>query len=127
MMEGIDTVHAMLVMVGDAVPRLGVDAAACTAAVGGDLLATDEVYRRVRNGVPFRTAYRQVAAEIKEGGKMPSLDTDAILEARTHLGGAGAPALDKLEAIAMGATRTIGDRHTAFIDAIANLNGTGVR
>jgi len=127
MMKGIDTVHAMLVMMGDAVPRLGVDAEACAAAVGGDLLATDEVYRRVRKGVPFRTAYRQVAAEVKDGGKMPSLDTDAILEARTHLGGAGAPALDKLEAIATGATRTIGERHTAFIDAIAGINGSDER
>jgi len=123
MMEGIDTVHAMLVMMGDAVPRLGVDAAACTAAVGGDLLATDEVYRRVRNGVPFRTAYRQVAAEISEGREMPSLNTKAVLEARTHLGGAGAPALDKLEAIATGATRTINDRHAAFIDATTELSG----
>ncbi len=124
MMEGIDTVHAMLVMIADAVPRLGIDAQACAAAVGGDLLATDEVYRRVRNGVPFRTAYRQVAAEIKEGGEMPSLDTDAILEARTHLGGAGAPALDKLEAIATGATRIIGERHASFINAIAGINGS---
>ncbi len=127
MMEGIDTVHAMLVMVGDAVPRLGVDAAACTAAVDGDLLATDEVYRRVRHGVPFRTAYRQVAAEIKEGEKMPSLDTDAILEARTHLGGAGAPALDKIEAIATAAAARIAERHEAFTGAIASLNGTRAR
>jgi len=127
MMEGIDTVHAMLAMVGDAVPRLGVDADACTAAVDGDLLATDEVYRRVRNGVPFRTAYRQVAAEIKEGGKMPPLDTDAILQARTHLGGAGAPALDKIEAIAMAAAARIADRHEAFTGAIAGLNGTHAR
>jgi argininosuccinate lyase len=127
MMEGIDTVHAMLVMTADAVPRLGIDPQACSAAVGGDLLATDEVYRRVRNGVPFRTAYRQVAAEIKEGGEMPSLDNDAILEARTHLGGAGAPALDKLEAIATGATRIIGERHAAFINAIAGINGSDQR
>ena len=127
MMEGIDTVHAMLVMTADAVPRLGIDAQACSAAVGGDLLATDEVYRRVRNGVPFRTAYRQVAAEIREGREMPSLDTDAILEARTHLGGAGAPALDKLEAIATGATRIIGERHAAFINAIAGINGSDQR
>jgi len=127
MMEGIDTVHAMLVMVADAVPRLAVDAEACAAAVGGDLLATDEVYRRVREGVPFRTAYRQVAAEIKSGGEIPSLDSEAILAARTHLGGAGAPALDRLEAVAMNATRLIGDRREAFTGAIARLSGTGTQ
>lgn len=124
-MEGIDTVHAMLVMVADAVPRLGVDVEACASAVGGDLLATDEVYRRVRNGVPFRTAYRQVAAEIKAGGEMPSLDAETILAARANLGGAGAPALDELEAVAMRATRLIGERRQAFADAIAGLDGSG--
>lgn len=127
MMEGIDTVHAMLAMVADAVPRLGVDARACAAAVGGDLLATDEVYRRVRDGVPFRTAYRQVAAEIKRGGEMPSMDADAILAARTHLGGAGAPALDELEQLAARADGRISERGRVFTDAIARLNGIGER
>ena len=121
LLEGIDTVRAMLVMMADAVPRLGVDVRACAAAVGGDLLATDEVYRRVRDGVPFRTAYRQVAAEIREGGEVPPVAVDAILRARTHLGGAGAPALDILEAKAMDAGRVIRRRHSAFIDAIARL------
>jgi argininosuccinate lyase len=122
LMEGLDTVHAMLVMMADAVPRLGVDAEVCAAAVGGDLLATDEVYRRVRDGVPFRTAYRQVAAEIKEGGEVPELAADAILEARTHLGGAGAPALDELEAVAMEASRSVDRRQLAFSNAIARTN-----
>jgi argininosuccinate lyase len=117
----------MLVMIGDAVPRLGVNAAACTAAVGGDLLATDEVYRRVRDGVPFRTAYRQVAAEIKNGSEMPSLDPDDILSTRTHLGGAGAPALDTLEEIATDAARTVNERYSAFVDAITELCGGAQR
>ena len=125
MMEGIDTVHAMLVMVADAVPRLGVDIEQCAAGVGGDLLATDEVYRRVREGVPFRTAYREVATEIKNGEEIPSLDPDAILEARQHLGGAGAPALDELEAIAGRADEQINDRDREFSNAIARLTGIG--
>ena len=125
MMEGIDTVHAMLVMVADALPQLGVDAVKCAASVDGDLLATDEVYRRVREGVPFRTAYREVAAEIKAGGKVPSLDADTILDARQHLGGAGAPALDELEAIADRADERINNRDREFNDVIARLMGTG--
>ena len=127
MMEGIDTVHAMLVMMADAVPRLGVDAEKCAAAVSGDLLATDEVYRRVRDGAPFRTAYRQVAAEIKEGAEMPLLDADAILQARQHLGGAGAPALSEIEVIAARAIQLMSDRERVFTDAISRLTGTGER
>jgi len=125
MMEGIDTVHAMLVMVAGALPKLGVDTEKCAAAVSGDLLATDEVYRRVREGVPFRTAYREVASEIKAGGKVPPLDADTILDARRHLGGAGAPALDELEAMADRADERINNRDRDFNDAIARLMGTG--
>lgn len=120
-MEGIDTVLAMLEMMTSAIPRLGVDVARCTAAVGGDLLATDEVYRRVLEGVSFRTAYRQVAAEIKDGGEIPSLDADAILDARQHLGGAGAPALSELEAAADRADDRINHQTRHLDHAIARL------
>jgi argininosuccinate lyase len=122
-MEGLDTVHAMLAMIAEAVPMLGVDAERCTAAVAGDLLATDEVYRRVRGGVPFRRAYRQVAAEIKDGEELPPLDADGILEARKHLGGAGAPGLEELEALAARAGQRIRDREGRCDEAVRRLTG----
>ena len=112
---------AMLVMMADAMPRLEVDTERCTAAVDGDLLATDEVYRRVRRGAPFRAAYREVAAEIKGGGAIPPLDADAILDARRHLGGAGAPALDALEAVANRASDRVDSRNRNLDDVLARL------
>ena len=42
-------------------------------ALSGDILATDEVFRRTAAGTPFRTAYRAVAAELKKGAKLPAL------------------------------------------------------
>ena len=124
MMEGIDTVRAMLEIMTDAVPRLGVDEDRCAAGVSGDLLATDEVYRRVRNGVPFRSAYRQVAAEITDGAEMPQLDPEAILEARMNLGGAGAPPLGKLgEILALEEQRVKGLGDT-FSRALTQLEGS---
>ena len=123
-MEGIDTVQAMLEMVTTAVPLLGVDATRCVTAVDGDLLATDEVYRRVREGASFRTAYRQVAAEIKAGGEIPPIDADAILAARQHLGAAGAPALSEIGAVADRAQDRTDRRHRSLDDAIAHLMGT---
>ena len=120
-MEGIDTVNAMLEMMTVAVPRLGVDIERCAAAVDGDLLATDEVYRRVLGGMPFRTAYRQVAAEITAGDVPPALDADAILGSRQHLGGAGAPALDELEVLAARADVSTADRRRVLSDAISRL------
>jgi argininosuccinate lyase len=113
----------MLGMMAGAILQLGVDAGRCAADVGGDLLATDEVYRRVRDGVPFRTAYRQVAAETKAGAEIPPLDTETILEARAHLGGAGAPALDELDAIAESAAQNVSRRHRGFTEALSRLTG----
>ncbi len=125
MMEGLDMVGAMLGMMATAVGKLGVDTDRCAAAVGGDLLATDEVYRRVREGVPFRAAYREVAAEVKAGAEIPALDAEAILGARMHLGGAGAPALDRLEAIADRMDREIHCRGNGLVDALDSLMGDG--
>jgi argininosuccinate lyase len=122
-MEGLDTVGAMLAMVAGAVPRLGVDAGRCAAAVTGDLLATDEVYRRVRAGVPFRSAYRELAAELAGGARVPALSPDEVLDARTHLGGAGAPAIGELAAVAANAREGIDERRRRFTDALAALVG----
>lgn len=120
-MEGIDTVLGMLRMTASAVPRLGVDAPRCAAAVAGDLLATDEAYRRVRAGTPFRTAYREVAAEIRSGVAIPELDVEEILGAREHLGGAGAPALGEIGARADEAERALDERDRRFRDAVSGL------
>jgi len=120
-MEGLDTVGAMLAMMADAVPRLRINRERCAAAVSGDLLATDEVYRRVRDGLPFRTAYRQVAEEIARGAAVPALNTAAILDARRHLGGAGAPALGELESVAARARQRLEDRRSAFAAAVDGL------
>jgi argininosuccinate lyase len=123
MMEGIDTVRAMLAMMADAVPRLGVDVSRCEAGVSGDLLATDEVYRRVRNGVPFRSAYRQVAEEITAGAEVPPLGAEEILASRRNLGGAGAPPLGELEEIAALAEKRINVLAETFSSVLARLMG----
>jgi argininosuccinate lyase len=123
LMEGLDTVDAMLAMVAGAVPRLGVDRARCAAAVGGDLLATDEVYRRVRDGVPFRSAYRQVAAEVRAGVEPPPLSAAEILATRHQLGGAGAPALGDLGRSASRAARRLRAHRDAFDAAMERLAG----
>ena len=45
---------------------LTVDAARCRAAMTDELFATEKVYELVRQGLPFRDAYRQVARDLKE-------------------------------------------------------------
>ena len=59
--------------------------------------ATDEVMRKVRAGVPFRRAYREVAAAVKRGAEMPAISAAVLAAARTSTG-----AMGNLELAALG-------------------------
>jgi|CXWL01.1.fsa_nt_gi argininosuccinate lyase len=87
--RGLDRTHEMLAMLTTAIPRLGVDAERGRAALRGEVLATDEVMRRVREGMTFRAAYREVAAEVKRGVAMPPIASAALISARQSTGGIG--------------------------------------
>ncbi len=89
LMRGLDATAEMLVMMAEAMPRIGVDRARAFAALDGPTLATDEVMRRVREGEPFRRAYRDVAAAVKSGEPMPPLAARDIIRARPSTGGVG--------------------------------------
>jgi argininosuccinate lyase len=96
LMRGVETAMGMLAMMRTAVPSLGVDRRACARAVREDLLATDEVFRRVHGGTPFRKAYREVAALVKRGEKLPAVPLGEVLAPRSSPGGAGDPGLARL-------------------------------
>ena len=74
------------------------------AACSPELFATDQAYAMVRAGVPFRDAYRQVAAALDS---LAPLDPVEQLRTRTHLGAAGNLGLD-------GARARLGEARVAF-------------
>jgi argininosuccinate lyase len=89
LMRGLDRTAAMLAILADAVPRLGVDKERCVAALSGGTLATDEVMRRVEQGRAFRTAYRDVARELAAGGRFQPPSATALIARRSSTGGVG--------------------------------------
>lgn len=96
LMRGLERTGAMLALLAHALPQLGVDRARCGAALAGGALATDEVMRRVEGGLPFRTAYREVAAAIKAGETFPPPSPAEIAARRSstgNLGNLGLPAV----------------------------------
>jgi argininosuccinate lyase len=96
LVRGIDTTGEMLAMLASALPRLGVDRERARAALTGDILATDEVMRRVRGGDPFRRAYRDIAEAVKRGEATPRPSDEALAFARRstgNVGNLGLPAL----------------------------------
>ena len=86
---GIEATSAMLRMTAAALPRLGVDRARSLAGLDAGTLSTDEVLRRVEAGVPFRTAYRDVAAALARGEAFAPPSPTEILRRRTSTGGLG--------------------------------------
>jgi len=123
LMRGLASVEEMLEIIAWAVPQLEVDRARCRAAVGGELLATDAVFERVRAGVPFRTAYREVAARVAEGLGPAALDRKEILVARSSTGNAGNLGLSKLRRRLAGHVRRWNARATGFrgrLEALAD-------
>lgn len=119
--RGLDRTHEMLAMLATAIPRLGVDAERGRAALRGEVLATDEVMRRVRGGLAFRKAYREVAAEVKRGVAMPPITSAALIDARRSTGGIGNLPLAALRARVRSATRWQLAERRRFAKALAAL------
>jgi argininosuccinate lyase len=94
--RGLDRLTEMLGMMITAVPRLGVDRARAKEALRNESFATDEAIRLVRSGVPFRTAYRDVAARVKRGEQVPVPTAKEILATRSGPGGIGNPGFTEL-------------------------------
>jgi argininosuccinate lyase len=89
LMRGLERTGAMLGLMAHAIPQLGVDRARCAAALEGGALATDEVMRRVEQGRPFRTAYREVGAALQSGATFPPPTPAKIVARRSSTGGLG--------------------------------------
>jgi len=84
----LDALSQMLEIAGRLPESLVVNEDRCAAAVTSDLLATHEAIAMVRDGVPFRTAYREVAARSRAAGA-PRPVANVPLPA--HLGAPGRP------------------------------------
>jgi argininosuccinate lyase len=119
--RGLDRTTEMLAMLAAAIPRLGVNAKAGRHALQGEVLATDEVMRRVQAGQPFRAAYREVAAELKRGEVMPPLAPAALLAARTTPGGMGNLPIASLRARVRSVVHWNSRRRKKFVHALARL------
>lgn len=90
-MEGLDLAMASLRVMALTIEHTTVDAARLAEACTPELFAADAALDRVAEGVPFREAYRQVAANLDA---VPVPDLREALARRAHLGAPGNPGLD---------------------------------
>ncbi len=66
LMRGLDATAQSLAMMARIVTEMEIDARRCREAMGDELYATEKAYRLVREGMPFRDAYRRVAEETRK-------------------------------------------------------------
>lgn len=120
--RGLDATREMLGMLATALPRIGVDAARARAAMDNSVFATDEALRRVRMGEPFRSVYRDVAAQVKRGAAMPEPSNAALLAARQASGGLGNLPIVPLRRLQRSALRWNVAQRRRFTAALAQLS-----
>jgi len=124
-MRGVDRLEGMLSMLAVAVPRLGVDAAVGRNILSGGPLATDEVMRRVERGSAFRSAYREVAAAIREGDWWREPSTEEIIGRRRSTGGLGNLGLPLVRSRLRGVRSWAAREQRRFDHALDSLAGRG--
>jgi argininosuccinate lyase len=123
--RGLDRTGEMLVMMAQAVPRLAVDRARGLAALRGEAVVTDEAMRRVEAGVPFRVAYRQVAAEFRQGVIFPVPTPADLRRRRRGTGNLGNLGLGVLRARLRGERGWNRSQRVRFERAMGRLAGRG--
>ncbi len=117
-MRAFDTTNDALAICALTLGQTTVNAAATRAASTPELYATDRAYALVANGVPFRDAYRTIA---KVAHDLPSVDIDAALKERTHLGTVGNLGLDRLDARISAERESVQEWRQTFTGAIGAL------
>lgn len=73
LMRGLEAALEALQMTLLVIQNLGVDEARCREAMTAELYATEKAYELVRQGVPFREAYRIIAAGFRKEGQNDTL------------------------------------------------------
>ena len=68
LIESLETTEECLEIARILIDRLEFDEATCAEALTSDLYATERAYELVKLGVPFRDAYRRVAADLAKDG-----------------------------------------------------------
>ena len=118
MLRAFDMVNDALAVCILTLERTTINHEAIRAALSPEIFATDRAYAEVRQGMPFRDAYRKIARIAHD---LPPMDPDAAVRERTHLGASGNLGLDRLDAWIRGERESVTRQQEAFAGAIDAL------
>ncbi|MFW6012883.1 MAG: argininosuccinate lyase [Candidatus Bipolaricaulota bacterium] len=99
LMEGFKDTKSSLSLMASLIEELKVNEDNLWESLKPDLFATDRVFALVREGVPFRKAYRKVKRGLEDETRAPSKgQVLEFLQERNHLGGTGNIGLNQIRA-----------------------------
>lgn len=120
LMRGVEATLGCLRVNRVCMAGVAVDADACVKSFSRELFATDHVLDLVRQGVPFRDAYRQVAERPDE---VPMEDPVENIRRKTHLGATGNLGLDIVRERIARASQKAEERQARWAGAVEALLG----
>ncbi len=88
-MIGITITHDSLEVFARVINQMKVHPEACAQAFTPEVFATDAALQLLKQGVPFREAYKKIAQDLISGTFNESSDLAALLTTRTHMGAPG--------------------------------------
>lgn len=124
LIEGIDESLRSLEVLTPLTEGLGVNEGELAAELTEEVFATDKVFELVKNGMPFRQAYRKVKERLDSEKLSETVGSDRIKEAtaaRSHVGGPANPGLDRAHDCLNREREKWKGREQEFHEALSNL------
>jgi len=122
--RGLQIAQGMLRVCRVIAEKMRVNEAKCVAAFDGEVFATDRALELVVEGVPFRDAYRQVAATLHE---LQARDPREAIAKKTHQGAPANLRLDLSRDRIAGCARFVAGEAERFGGALSDVLGEGFR
>lgn len=121
LMNGLETAEKSLLMVSKMMKGMKVNEEALVAGFRPEVFATDEAIRLVSEGMPFRDAYHQVKASLKD---VQSLDPYKAIACKTSYGATAGIDFEAMENRAANAAAWANEGEKEFNACISRLLGT---
>ncbi len=109
-----ETLELCMVVIKAIKPNAKMLKQACTP----EIFATHAAYLLVKDGMPFRDAYKQIGLSLD---KLPKFDPIEVIKASNHIGGPGNLQLKKIKTVTKKAYDWWKEKHKHYLEAMKNL------
>ena len=118
LIESFDITQQTLYLLGYFIPKIKVNEEILINSFTPEIYATDRVLELVKEGVPFRDAYKEVGINLDSLNKKNPVEN---IKSKTHVGATGNLNLSKIENILKEEEREFSANHERFMKKIENL------